>query len=57
MATRYVALAEKDLERLEYEMIHTYTEPPHMFIGTWIILGLGLMKLMEMTPWLQNLIT
>ena len=30
---KIVALAEKDLERLEYEMIHTYTEPPHMFLG------------------------
>ena len=49
--------ANKDIETLEYELIHTYQEPPRMCIGTWIILGLGLMKLMEMTPWLQNLIT
>ena len=30
---KILAQAEKDLERLEYELIHTYTKQPHMFLA------------------------
>ena len=30
---KILAQADKDIERLEYELIHTYQEPPHMFLG------------------------
>ena len=54
---KMLAQANKEIETLEYELIHTYQEPPMMQLGLWILLGLGLTKLMEMTPWLQTLVT
>ena len=30
---KILAQANKDIETLEYELIHTYQEPPHMFLG------------------------